>query len=187
MASTNLTPAMIVEKFGDKKFALLKVAFDQNMPQEIVDLYKQHITKHNIKQYTDPYPDAGFDLFVPENEFFHVAFKTEFVDFRIKSEMLYYDGEYNPSAFDMVPRSSISKTPLMQANHIGIIDSGYRGNLIGAFRAFLEPNGKYLLEKKTRISQICHPTRCPIYVKIVDESELSSTARGAGGFGSTGV
>ena len=33
----------------------------------------------------------------------------------------------------MYPRSSIYKTPLRLANNTGIIDSGYRGNLMGAF------------------------------------------------------
>ena len=39
-----------------------------------------------------------------------------------------------PTAFQIHPRSSMSKTPLMLSNHTGIIDCGYRGNIIGAFR-----------------------------------------------------
>ena len=33
-----------------------------------------------------------------------------------------------------IPRSSIAKTPLMLANSVGIIDAGYRGNLIAAVK-----------------------------------------------------
>ena len=78
----------------------------------------------------------------------------------------------------------------MLANHTGIIDAGYRGSLIGAFRWLRGESTSqeaYVVEKNTRLVQICHPTLCPIYVVMVDENELSSTERGAGGFGSTGV
>ena len=84
----------------------------------------------------------------------------------------------------MFPRSSISKTPLMLANHTGIIDAGYRGSLIGAFRNVSGED--FQVEKHTRLLQVCHPSLCPIIVELVDESELSTTARGEGGFGSTG-
>jgi dUTP pyrophosphatase len=89
----------------------------------------------------------------------------------------------------MYPRSSFSKTPLILGNHVGIIDSGYRGNLIGAFK-FL-PNDKYAtnytIEKEQRLLQICHPTLCPIYVILAENDDLQVTERGSGGFGSTGI
>ena len=184
-----ITTDQVIEKFGGKSFAVLKMAFDSTiMPSEIIDLYKQNIEAHNTKQYTDPYPDAGFDLLVTKEYWFEEEFATQFIDFGVKTEMLYWYGSYCQTAFDMVPRSSISKTPLMMANHIGIIDSGYRGNLIGAFRNMRNPDDSvYFITAKTRIAQVCHPSRCPIYVLIVNESDLSSTSRGAGGFGSTGV
>jgi dUTPase len=56
--------------------------------------------------------------------------------------------------------------------------------LIGAFRNTGE--NTYVVEKDVRLLQICHPSLCPIYVELVDESELSTTERGEGGFGSTG-
>ena len=74
----------------------------------------------------------------------------------------------------------------MLANHVGIIDSGYRGNLIGAFRSF-QTNKNYVVDKFTRLLQLCHPSLCPIYVILVEESDLVDTERGSGGFGSTGV
>ena len=73
----------------------------------------------------------------------------------------------------------------MLANHTGVIDSGYRGFLIGAFRNL--SSDPYVVEKETRLLQVCHPSLYPIYVVISDETELSSTSRGEGGFGSTGV
>ena len=109
----------------------------------------------------------------------------------VKAEMLYFDSTVSMvsnCAFTIHPRSSISKTPLMLANHTGIIDAGYRGSLIGAFRWLkTTTDTEYVVEKYTRLVQICHPTLCPIYVIIVNEDELTTTERGDGGFGSTGV
>jgi dUTP pyrophosphatase len=111
----------------------------------------------------------------------------------VKAEMLYFDSNISMvsnCAFTIYPRSSISKTPLMLANHTGIIDAGYRGSLIGAFR-WLKSNTstetEYVVEKHTRLLQVCHPSLCPIFVVIVDENDLTSSERGNGGFGSTGV
>lgn len=45
----------------------------------------------------------------------------------------------------------------------------------------------YTVQKTTRLLQICHPNLYPIYIKVVNETQLSSSERGGGGFGSTGV
>ena len=75
----------------------------------------------------------------------------------------------------------------MLANHTGIIDYGYRGSLIAALRLLPFDNvNTYTIEKNSRIMQICHPSLCPVFVVECSESDLSSTERGGGGFGSTG-
>ena len=97
----------------------------------------------------------------------------------------------------MYPRSSLSKTKLRLANSVGIIDAGYRGNLIGMFditnidelaRGDKNREADYVAKEYDRLVQICAPGLVPIYVEIVhDISELSiETERGDGGFGSTG-
>jgi dUTP pyrophosphatase len=161
---------------------------------ELVELYKKHVEKHNEKVMTDEYPNSGFDLFIPHDTFFEKEFETLFVDLEVKCEMVYRGYRRHPSScgYYVYPRSSMSKTPLMLANHTGIIDSGYRGSLIAALRYLKlhdENNyvvSKYKVEKHTRLLQICHPSLCPIIVKMVSEGELSTTTRGSGGFGSTG-
>jgi dUTP pyrophosphatase len=163
-----------------RSFAVLKIAVNPNKP-ELVELYKSHIEKHNASIITDPFPNSGFDLFVPETT--EVTTDVKMISMDVKCEML--DKEGYSAAYYMYPRSSLSKTPLMLANHVGIIDSGYRGFLIGAFRG-LNLAKPYAVEKNTRLLQICHPSLCPLHVIMVDESELSDTSRGAGGFGSTG-
>ena len=90
------------------------------------------------------------------------------------------------SGYYSYPRSSISKTPLMLANHVGIIDSGYRGPLIGAFRN-IASQVPYVVEEYTRLLQICAPDLRPIIVELVEESFFEETERGSGGFGSTGI
>lgn len=146
------------------------------------DVYEKHIAAHNQKIDTDPFPDSGFDILVPKTHILqpNVYFAAQMVDFEIKTEMQY--GE-NPAAFYVHPRSSISKTPLMLANHTGVIDSGYRGNVKGAFRN-LDPNSDYVMEAYSKVLQICHPSLCPVRVFLRDF--VTETARGEGGFGSTG-
>ena len=184
-------PEQIIEKMPmNSRFAILKIAFDDTVVTDSVkSMYKIHVEKHNSQILLDPYPNSGFDLLVLEKNIFQTYFKTYFIDHKVKTEMLYYEPslqKFEPTAFTMTPRSSISKTPLMMANHIGIIDSGYRGNLLAAVR-YLSGDNDYIVEANTRLFQVCHPSLCPIYVVITSESELSTTSRGSGGFGSTGV
>ena len=126
--------------------------------------------------------DSGLDLFFPED----VTFKpheTKLVSMKIKCEMV--ELEKNVSYY-LYARSSIYKTPLILANSVGIIDAGYRGEIMGAFRYI--PRGdsdeEYTVKKGTRLLQICARDLSPFSFSVVDE--LSETRRGEGGFGSTG-
>lgn len=170
------------------KFAVLNLYINNDLPtsNELNKLYLEHIEIHNKQVLNGDFPNSGFDLFIPNDVTFPQQFSTEFVNLNIKCEMLYYDNTDIPKTcpFQLFPRSSMSKTPLMLANHTGIVDAGYRGFLISALKSFSE---KYLLQKNTRLLQICHPTLCPIYVVVVGEHELSTTMRGSGSFGSTGI
>ena len=76
------------------------------------------------------------------------------------------------------------KTPLRMSNSVGIIDSGYRGNLIGLVDNL--SNEDYVVKSGTRLFQICSPTlNNPIKLEIVQE--LSETERNDSGIGSTGA
>lgn len=160
-------------------FAVLKLAVSE--PQ-LAEKYKEYINAHNQGNIANgPYANSGFDLLVPETTTVAPGIKSQMISMGVKTEMLFKGKE--PCGYFMFPRSSLSKTPLMLANHTGIIDAGYRGALIGAFRNL---DSEYVVEKHTRLLQICHPSLCPIFVVMVNENELSSTERGEGGFGSTG-
>lgn len=171
-------------------FAILKLS-----PQtvDLNKLYSERIETHNTAFQTNVHADAGFDVVVPERTVFTEDITAKFIDMKLKAEMFYCDIATNtvsPSAFVVHPRSSISKTPLMLANHTGIIDSGYRGSLIGAFRWLRGSSAvdmEYIVDQHVRLLQICHPTLCPIFVLTVNDEGMSTTMRGAGGFGSTGL
>jgi dUTP pyrophosphatase len=185
-------------------YAVLKLAVDLNN-NELLELYTGHVAKHNASLETELFPNSGFDLFVPEDAVFRTDFKTQFVDLKIKGELIYCDknlqgiieteegervevngGSYS-SAYYLYPRSSLSKTPLMLANSVGIIDAGYRGSIMAAVRKLPSDSAEYTVEKHTRLFQICHSTLCPVFVVLVPESELNQSERGSGGFGSTGI
>ena len=80
------------------------------------------------------------------------------------------------------PRSSASKTSQIQANCVGVIDSGYRGEIKVRLKEFGNPRKLY--QVGDRIAQIII---LPVPNVIFEEvDELNTTVRGEGGFGSTG-
>jgi dUTPase len=96
-----------------------------------------------------------------------------------------YDSERSCfRAYWMLPRSSLSKTPLRLANSVGLIDAGYRGPLLAA----VDAKAPHVVEEMTRLFQIAAPDLLPFdEVRIVSEIPGGPTLRGAGGFGSTGT
>lgn len=83
--------------------------------------------------------------------------------------------------FDVVPRSSISKTGYMLANSVGVIDMSYRGNILVPLRK-VNKNAPDL-ELPNRIVQII--PRKIIHIDFQEVQEFTSTNRGEGGFGSS--
>ncbi len=93
-----------------------------------------------------------------------------------------YSAKGENRGFYLYPRSSIAKHDLMMANGIGIIDAGYRGELIMAIRNVSYDEEPYI-SRGMRLVQICMSNLKPFDVEFVDE--LDETIRGNGGFGST--
>jgi dUTP pyrophosphatase len=155
---------------------------------ELRAIYENAIEKHNLSIMNDPNPNAGFDLFFP-NETTFDSIDSRMMNFQIKCEMRVpsnLDNTSRSTGFYLYPRSSISKTNLMLANQTGIIDSGYRGWILGAFRYLGKKSLGEYVGKGDRLLQICAPNLQPFLVSLVDESVLSGSTRGEGGFGSTG-
>ncbi len=82
------------------------------------------------------------------------------------------------------PRSGLSlKSPLLVVNAPGTIDADYRGEvqiIVGNFG-----NEPYLIEHGLRLAQLVFAPVWQARYSVVES--LSDTARGSGGFGSTGV
>ena len=86
---------------------------------------------------------------------------------------------YNETPFNL---KGVSKTPLRLCNAIGLIDAGYRGEIMAAVDNIKQES--YELEKGQRLFQLVSMDGGPIYFELVDI--LSTSKRGEGGFGSTG-
>jgi dUTP pyrophosphatase len=120
--------------------------------------------------------DAGMDLTITkeiENTSFSVSY-----GFGIALEI--------PQGYVglVFPRSSVRNQDLILSNCVGVIDSGYRGELQATFK---KTNGldsiKYKVgERGAQIIILPYPT-----IYMTEVPELSNTERGSGGFGSTGV
>jgi dUTP pyrophosphatase len=78
------------------------------------------------------------------------------------------------------PRSSVSNTHLQMANSVGVLDSGYRGELKLRFRR----HGTDDYNVGDRVGQIII-LPFPL-IEFEEVVELTDSVRGAGGFGSTG-
>jgi len=81
------------------------------------------------------------------------------------------------------PRSSIRNYDLALTNSVGVIDSGYRGELQATFHKTkgLESKIYEVGERVVQIIIIPHPS-----IEFQEVEELTNTERGEGGFGSTG-
>jgi len=75
-------------------FAILKLAVNPNNNQ-LRDTYEQKVQAHNNSILNNPFADSGFDLFVPENTTFTKEIETKFIDFQVKTEMVYCDVDKN--------------------------------------------------------------------------------------------
>ena len=85
------------------------------------------------------------------------------------------------------PRSSNAKTDLYLTNHVGVIDSGYRGEIMFKFRKadcsknFQEARLYEIGERVGQLIIIPYPS-----IEFEEVDALSDSDRGTGGFGSSG-
>ena len=87
----------------------------------------------------------------------------------------------------IMPRSSVYKTGMVMCNSIGLIDSGYRGELMSNFYADTESHPyEVSADKPLATAQLVVPECLATEVEFVEVDELSESERGAHGFGSTG-
>ena len=146
----------------------------------LIPLYEKAIEKFNESR-SDTHQDSGFDVYTPNTILTHGSSMANSLDTQISCAVYGSDG--TPQPYYMYPRSSISKTPFRLANCVGIIDSGYRGHLIGKFDNI--GSEAHPMTQHSRLLQICSHNLLP-FASVTIVSELDDTTRGSGGFGSTG-
>ena len=200
-ASENSANACADDDDHYKLYIYVHNANDANL--DLKNMYEESSKKHNdnvdsyLKSYNtnllnaeeveknkfvDCY-DSGFDLFCPENiEWQNIS--NYMLDHNISCAMT-YRGKF--VGYYLYMRSSTPvKTPLRLANNVGIIDSGYRGNI----KAYFDIKGSnFNFVKGHRYMQICPPDiGKPMKVVVVDSLSIlgENNARAKGGYGSTG-
>ena len=135
---------------------------------DIYSMYKNHSHFHQ--------GDAGLDLFITKDQVIDPG-STAKIHLGISCENM----EMKP--YLLMARSSISKTPLRLSNAVGLIDAGYRGEIMAAVDNIKDSS--YRLEKGQRLFQLVSMNGESIHFDLVDT--LSDTSRGEDGFGSTGT
>lgn len=126
------------------------------------------------------YGDAGLDLSAVD-----VSYKDDYISYKTGLAFEIPKGYLGL----LFPRSSNSKKDLILCNSVGVLDSGYRGEV--EFRYKLVYNGgasrglQHTYSIGDRVGQIViipYPE-----ITFVEKEELEDSERGANGFGSTGL
>ena len=147
------------------------------------------ITKSNINRLqvkmTKLHPDAVMPSYAKDGDAAMDLYASEVLKDQY-ANYVYLTGvamEIPPGFVGLLfPRSSVSKTSLSLANSVGVIDSGYRGEIMLKYRQTGDPNPIYTSgDRVGQIMIIPYPQ-----IELIEVEQLSNTERGAGGFGSTG-
>lgn len=129
-----------------------------------------------IPTYANP-GDAGMDIYATS-----MKFTEDYIEYGTGLSFEVPEG-YVMLIF---PRSSISNKDLVLTNSVGVLDSGYRGELRFRFKKLKEA-GKLRMDlynpgdKIGQIMIIPYPT-----IEFEEVESLSDSVRGVGGFGSSG-
>ena len=131
-----------------------------------------------IPTYAKP-GDAGMDLYAVDYEY-DASQQNHIYNTGIALEI--------PEGYVglVFPRSSNRKTECYMTNHVGVIDSGYRGTVYVTFKnrdeeSLLAAAPYGIKDKIAQLIIMPYP-----HIELVEVDKLSETERGEGGHGSTG-
>ena len=142
------------------------------MQEEVIVKIKRIHPDAKIPLYSHPGEDAGMDVFAVSKEV-----KEKYIEYKTGLTLEIPKGH----VCLIFPRSSVTNKDLMLKNSVGVLDSGYRGELIFRFQKF---EGLDVYETGDRVGQIIilsYP-----FVKVEEVNELAESNRGTGGWGHTG-
>jgi len=189
---------------SDRPFYVLRIYLGDKICNNTRKKYVAVVQKRNKEMLSyhegnSDMIDAGVDLYVPTDVTINNNTRSNKIDMGVVCSMTYRDsrGLIVPCGFYLYPRSSTgSKTPLRLSNSVGVIDAGYRGNIIGCFDNVdsSEDRNGYSIKTNDRLVQLCAPNLIyPIVVELISNVDdldsndtMSVNNRGTGGFGSTG-
>ena len=147
------------------------IKFVASQPQNSLKVKFKKLYKDSVAPSYAKEGDAGLDLTAT-----YMTFEENFIEYGTGIAVEIPEG-YVGLVF---PRSSVSKKEnFYLKNSVGVIDSGYRGEIKLRFNK--SESHYHRGDKIGQLIILPYPT---IYLEQVDE--LSSTERGEGGFGSTG-
>lgn len=141
-----------------------------------LDVKFKKLTDNAVKPSYAKDGDAGLDLTITsisENTSFHITYK-----FGISVEIPYgYVGL-------LFPRSSVRNFEIILSNCVGVIDSGYRGEIQATFKKTngLDSYSYKVGERGAQLLILPYPR-----INMEETDELSNTERGENGYGSTGI
>jgi dUTP pyrophosphatase len=147
------------------------------------------ITKNNINnlqiKFTKLHPSAVVPTYAKEGDAAMDLYAVEVIKDKW-GNYVYLTGvalEIPPGFVGLLfPRSSVSRTSMSLANSVGVVDSGYRGEIMLKYRQTGDPNPIYRVEDRVgQLMVIPYPK-----IELIEVDQLSNTDRGSGGFGSTG-
>ena len=189
-----------------ENYYILNIFLTDDVPNSMRKKYISLMRENNsqFEKGSSKYIDAGIDLYCVSDIHIKNGSLSNKIDLGIKCSMVFVSNNKitnetirTPCGYYLYPRSSTgSKTPLRLSNSVGVMDSGYRGNVIACFDNIDYSNQfnqtDYEILVGNRLVQICSPNiTYPTVVNIVNiDSQLDITqtfnSRGTGGFGSTG-
>ena len=165
----------LLNKLQEELGPTQNVQTNQNMNNDGVLVKVKKLDPNAVIPSYSKVGDAGMDLTITkeiENTSFSVSY-----GFGIAMEI--------PKGYVglIFPRSSVRNQDLILSNCVGVIDSGYRGELQATFKKTQGLDSvKYKVgERGAQIIILPYPT-----IYMTEVPELSETERGTGGFGSTG-
>lgn len=151
---------------------------DANLREDM----KTHLT-------TRRWTDSGFDIMSSEKDLLFPNMNKLGVEFRLGMYCAALDNKGRPVPLMLLARSSMSLTPLRLSNQVGLIDAGYRGELIARVDCLADCD-HYHISDRQRLFQLVQHNWLPwneiLFVENLEDLPLAFDTRGSGGFGSTG-
>ena len=168
--------------FDDTTTALIEDAETGYVLFTVTEESAKGIAQYNYSVLAPSPDNAGFDLCAAEDWNNDIGHPAHLLDLGVRAMLVDIETR-QPVHFWLLPRSSIYKTGHMMANSVGVIDASYRGVLKAPVVATATDAKGF--SRGERYFQIVAPNMGKIQI-VRAVGSLPETARGDGGFGSTG-